>query len=199
MSTSNERTPILVNNYPSEEGLTWTWWDVVKNQARSFIFSRFHVFLYLVLALLSLLSLILSLNEVCPSPSLIALEYAINSAMVVEVCIQAMANGREFLRSFYSVIDIILLLLCIVTLLLISTGCSNTQRDETIIDTVLLTLRNIVQVFRFAAMIQRNKRTLDSRTAKVDFTGLHYQPSNSSLAPSHIAVDSEDDDDGVLV
>jgi hypothetical protein len=75
--------------------------------------------------------------------------------MVIEVCIQAMANGREFLRSFYSVIDIILLLLCIVTLLLISTGCSNTQRDETIIDTVLLTLRNIVQVFRFAAMIQR--------------------------------------------
>ncbi|KAG2173411.1 hypothetical protein INT44_008763 [Umbelopsis vinacea] len=139
-----------------------------------------------------------SLNEVCPSPSLIALEYAINSAMVIEVCIRAVANGRAFLHSYYNAVDIILLLLCIVTLVLITTGCSNAQRDEAIIDTVLLTLRNIVQVFRFAAMIQRNKRTMDSRTTKVDFTGLQHQPSTSSLAPSHFGIDSEDDD-GVLV
>lgn len=44
----------------------------------------------------------------------------------------------------------------------------------------------------------RNKRTLDSRAVKVDFTGLHSQPSNSSLAPSQFVNDSEDDD-GVLV
>jgi hypothetical protein len=75
--------------------------------------------------------------------------------MVIEVCIRAVANGRAFLHSYYSAIDIILLLLCIVTLVLITTGCSNAQRDEAIIDTILLTLRNIVQVFRFAAMIQR--------------------------------------------
>ncbi|CAM0139938.1 unnamed protein product [Umbelopsis sp. WA50703] len=84
------------------------------------------------------------------------------------------------------------------TLVLITTGCSNTQRDEAIIDTILLTIRNTVQLCRFAAMIQRNKRTLDSRAAKVDFTGLNHQPSQSSLAPSQFAADSEDDD-GVLV
>ncbi|KAI8577824.1 hypothetical protein K450DRAFT_250212 [Umbelopsis ramanniana AG] len=171
---------------------------MVKNEANRFIYSRFHIFLYLVLALLSLLSLILSLNEVCPSPSLIALEYAINSAMVIEVFIRAVANGRAFFHSYYNAVDIILLLLCIVTLVLITTGCSNAQRDEAIIDTILLTLRNIVQVFRFAAMIQRNKRTMDSRTTKVDFTGLQQQPSTSSLVPSHYGIDSEDDD-GVLV
>jgi hypothetical protein len=96
-----------------------------------------------------------SLDEICPSPSLIALEYAINSAMVFEVILRILANGRAFIHSFYSAIDVVLLLLCIATLVLISTGCSNTQRDEAIIDTILLTFRNTVQVFRFAAMIQR--------------------------------------------
>jgi hypothetical protein len=101
-----------------------------------------------------------SLDEVCPTPSLIAVEYAINSAMVVEVILRALANGRAFLRSFYSAIDIILLLMCIATLVLISTGCSNTQRDEAIIDTILLIFRNTVQLFRFAAMIQRYDENL---------------------------------------
>jgi hypothetical protein len=45
---------------------------------------------------------------------------------------------------------------------------------------------------------KRNKRTLDSRVAKVDFTGLQNQPSTSSLTPSHFINDSEDED-GVLV
>ncbi|KAG2178829.1 hypothetical protein INT43_001675 [Umbelopsis isabellina] len=138
-----------------------------------------------------------SLEEVCPSQSLIILEYAINSAMVLEVLLRVLANGRAFFHSFYSAIDAILLLLCIATLVLITTGCSNTQRDEAIVDTILLTIRNTVQLCRFAAMMQRNKRTLDSRAAKVDFTGLNHQPSQSSLAPSQFAADSEDDD-GVL-
>ncbi|KAM3579941.1 hypothetical protein VKS41_007659 [Umbelopsis sp. WA50703] len=199
MSTPNEQTPILPHNYyPPEPDFTWTWYDVIKNQASRFIYSRFHIVLYLILALLSLVSVILSLEEVCPSPSLIILEYAINSAMVLEVLLRILANGRAFFRSFYSAIDAILLLLCIATLVLITTGCSNTQRDEAIIDTILLTIRNTVQLCRFAAMIQRNKRTLDSRAAKVDFTGLNHQPSQSSLAPSQFAADSEDDD-GVLV
>ncbi|CAO3688503.1 unnamed protein product [Umbelopsis vinacea] len=118
--------------------------------------------------------------------------------MVFEVILRILANGRAFIHSFYSAVDVVLLLLCIATLVLISTGCSNTQRDEAIIDTILLTFRNTVQVFRFAAMIQRNKRTLDSRVAKVDFTGLQNQPSTSSLTPSHFINDSEDED-GVLV
>jgi hypothetical protein len=41
---------------------TLTWWDMVKNEANRFIYSRFHIFLYLVLALLSLMSLILVSN-----------------------------------------------------------------------------------------------------------------------------------------
>jgi hypothetical protein len=75
--------------------------------------------------------------------------------MVLEVLLRILANGRAFFRSFYSAIDAILLLLCIATLVLITTGCSNTQRDEAIIDTILLTIRNTVQLCRFAAMIQR--------------------------------------------
>lgn len=75
--------------------------------------------------------------------------------MVLEVLLRVLANGRAFFHSFYSAIDAILLLLCIATLVLITTGCSNTQRDEAIVDTILLTIRNTVQLCRFAAMIQR--------------------------------------------
>ncbi|RUO96755.1 hypothetical protein BC936DRAFT_141495 [Jimgerdemannia flammicorona] len=107
-----------------------------------------------------------------PDPLLITLEAIINFAMITEVAIRVLALGQNYWTSIWNLIDLMLVLLCCITLVVISPGCSAGEREEAILDTVLLVVRNVVQFFRLAGMLRRNRHQLSTRAGQIDFANV---------------------------
>ncbi|OZJ06814.1 hypothetical protein BZG36_00001, partial [Bifiguratus adelaidae] len=171
----------LLPQYRTHYGLTRK--EVIQGLANSFMYSNAYIVLYLAMAGLSVVSIILSLTESCPSSLLvfIILEIIINVAMILEVGVRLVALGRNYWTSLWNLLDILLVLLCISTLIVISHGCTNDgldggQKGEEIFDTILLVFRNVAQFVRVLLMVRKNKNTLMSRSHRIDFSDVAATP-----------------------
>ncbi|KAI9265954.1 hypothetical protein BY458DRAFT_217945 [Sporodiniella umbellata] len=142
---------------------------MVKGVANRFMYSKFYIGLYLSLAFLSFVLIVMSLSETCPSTLFIIFEATINLAMILEVSTRLIALGTSYWESAWNVVDIVLVTLCLVTLLVLTTGCSDSERREAIFDTVLLVIRNGIQLFRLFMMLRRNQYSLHARSTRIDF------------------------------
>lgn len=178
--------------------------------------------LYLVMAALSITTVVLSMVNGCPGLPFYVLEFIINTAMILEVSIRFIAFGRvsdacptmtlllrlptnssllrtpllglpsnatlsfclailgsptyllanhqlilstlpttstphqQFWKSWWNVVDLILTTFCVITLLVIFfSGCGNTSKEEELLDTMLLVVRNVVQFVRLAAVMRQ--------------------------------------------
>ncbi|KAG2176354.1 hypothetical protein INT43_005588, partial [Umbelopsis isabellina] len=168
----------------TQHGLTRS--EAIQGMANRFMYSKFYIILYLGLAGLSLVSIILSLAETCPSLLFIILESIINFAMISEVSVRMVAlrrvgNSIAYWRSVWNVIDTILVVLCAITLIVIASGCSASERSEALFDTILLVIRNCVQFFRLFMMMRKNQHSLSTRSARIDFDDLRDNPRNASV------------------
>lgn len=163
----------------TQHGLTRS--EAIQGMANRFMYSQFYIILYLGLAGLSLISIILSLAETCPSLLFIILESIINFAMITEVSIRMVALRRAYWRSVWNIIDTILVVLCAITLIVIASGCSASERSEALFDTILLVIRNCVQFFRLFMMMRKNQHSLSTRSARIDFDDLRDNPRNASV------------------
>lgn len=99
----------------------------------------------------------------------------------------------------WNIIDTILVGLCVVTLIVIASGCSAGERSEAILDTVLLVIRNCVQFFRLFMMVRkyvsshhsqeasianwlfRNQHSMNTRSARIDFSGISDNTRDPSM------------------
>ncbi|KAG0169042.1 hypothetical protein DFQ28_004056 [Apophysomyces sp. BC1034] len=154
----------------TQHGLTKS--EMIQGMANRFMYSRFYIALYLLLALLSLVTIILSIQETCPSLLFIIFEAVINFAMIIEVSIRMLALRRAYWNSIWNIVDTVLVALCAVTLIAISSGCSTSQRNEAIFDTMLLVIRNCFQFFRLFMMVRKNKYSINARSARIDFADI---------------------------
>jgi hypothetical protein len=68
--------------------------EIRKGIANRAIHSRTYIILYLVMAALSITTVVLSIREGCPGLAFYILEVIINSAMIAEVAIRFLAFGR---------------------------------------------------------------------------------------------------------
>ncbi|KAL1934576.1 hypothetical protein VTP01DRAFT_6758 [Rhizomucor pusillus] len=155
--------------------------EMIRGMANRFMYSQFYIILYLSLAVLSLISILLSLQETCPSLLFIIFESIINFAMIIEVTIRGLALQREYWKSVWNIIDTILVGLCVVTLIVIASGCSAGERSEAILDTVLLVIRNCVQFFRLFMMVRKNQHSMNTRSARIDFSGISDNTRDPSM------------------
>ncbi|KAL1920868.1 uncharacterized protein VTP21DRAFT_11503 [Calcarisporiella thermophila] len=147
--------------------------EALKGFANRIIYSRFYTFFYLGLAILSLISLVLSFVEHCATIWFIILEVVINTALIAEVGIRWLALGRAYWKSIYNVLDVLVVAVCAITVIvLITSDCSTESREEEMFDIVLLIIRNAVQFVRLAIMLRKNKRNIEARNATIDFTDL---------------------------
>ncbi|KAJ1986788.1 hypothetical protein H4R33_003167 [Dimargaris cristalligena] len=144
--------------------------DVFNAAANQLLYSRFYTYFYILLGVLSLISLIVALSEKCPSTGFIILESIICFAMVVEVTTRIVALGKIYWNSALNIIDLVLVFLCIILLVLLSTGCSAASSSEELFNTVILLLRNCVQISRVGMMIRQNQRHMDARDVTVQFS-----------------------------
>ncbi|KAJ1678076.1 hypothetical protein EV182_004828, partial [Spiromyces aspiralis] len=110
--------------------------EVLHATANRLLYSKFYTVFYVSMIVLSLVSLVTALAETCPSVFFIVVE------------------SVEFWRSAWNYFDIIIVIFCLVTLILLSKGCSPRYNTEELLNTILLVVRNAFQVFRLATTIR---------------------------------------------
>ncbi|GAA5963852.1 hypothetical protein JCM3765_004040 [Sporobolomyces pararoseus] len=164
--------------------------ESLKGVANRFVFSQFYVYLYLCMAGLSATTVFLSATSEgnCPSFLFYVLEVIVNSAMVLEVSIRFFAFGKQFWTSYYNTLDLLITLLCLVTLIVIFfKGCS--AKNEEVLDTFLLVIRNLFQFGRLALVLRKSGKNVFSRPAPIDL---------SSVSNRNFSLDLDLDDEEAL-
>jgi hypothetical protein len=163
--------------------------EITKGIANRFVHSRIYIVLYLAMAALSVTTVVLSIADGCPGLAFYVLEVVINTSMIAEVGIRFVAFGRQFWKSPFNVMDLILTLFCALTLLVLAfTGCgSTTTKEEELLDTLLLVARNVLQFARLAGVMRQSGQSIFSRPKPIDLNA-------ARRAGFSLDIDLENDD-----
>jgi len=147
-----------------------------------------YIVLYLSMTALSVTTIALSITDGCPGLAFYILEIIINTSMIVEVAIRFVAFGRQFWKSPFNILDLIITLICAVTILVIFFAkCGSTSKEEELLDTLLLVARNVLQFVRLASVMRQSGQSIFSRPKPIDLSGR-----------TNLDIDIEDDEENEL-
>ncbi|ORY01477.1 hypothetical protein K493DRAFT_209591, partial [Basidiobolus meristosporus CBS 931.73] len=123
--------------------------EQLRNVANQITHSSFYTILYMLMAALSFVSVTLLANPLLsPGTFFVLLEVIINATLITEVGIRILSMGQAFWRWWLNIFDIIIVLLCILTLGYLRYGCTPNAEREELAGTILLAIRNSIQFFR---------------------------------------------------
>ncbi|KNE55904.1 hypothetical protein, variant [Allomyces macrogynus ATCC 38327] len=174
--------------------------EILRMLANRIMFSRFYKIFYSVMTLAALYNIYLSFVEQCPSTFFLTLECIVNMALMAEVGIRFLATRRQFFQSKANLLDVFLVAFCLVLLVMLMHDASTcdvsddhrSQRREALVDSILLIVRNALQMARIVHMVRKNQTQLTNRVVSIDFTSLeegqHQHP---------LLFDAEDQENGL--
>ncbi|KAJ2312231.1 hypothetical protein H4R23_001765 [Coemansia sp. Cherry 401B] len=145
--------------------------ELLLGAANRLLYSRFYTYYYGLMIALGLVSLVTAFVESCPSLFFILLESTLCICMLFEIITRAIATQWGFFGSLWNYADIVIVLFCGLTLVLLSRGCSASSNSEELVNTVLLVVRNAAQIFRLLATLRKNHRQIDARGMDLDLDG----------------------------
>ena len=65
-------------------------------------------------------------------------------------------RDQQFWKSPFNVLDLIITVICAVTILVIFfAGCGSTSKEEELLDTLILVARNVLQFVRLASVVRQ--------------------------------------------
>jgi len=164
--------------------------EIAKGVANRFVHSRTYIILYLAMAALSITTIVLSITDECPGLAFYILEIIINTSMILEVGIRFVAFGRQFWKSPFNVVDLVLTVFCVLTLLVLAFAkCGSTSKEEEILDTLLLVARNVLQFSRLAAVMRQSGQSIFSRPKPIDINAARR------AGYTHLDIDIETDEE----
>ncbi|OCF33096.1 hypothetical protein I317_01896 [Kwoniella heveanensis CBS 569] len=149
--------------------------EQLRGVANRIIFSRYYILFYGAMMGLSFATLVISLiathGNKCPPAVWHILEVVINILMVVEVGTRWVAYGKKYPLTLLNVVDIILVLFCSVTLILVFRNpCGSGTRSEELLDTILLIIRNTVQFLRLGSILRRSGHSILNPPKPIDLS-----------------------------
>ncbi|KAJ3998593.1 hypothetical protein F5050DRAFT_1204005 [Lentinula boryana] len=169
--------------------------EITKGVANRFVHSRTYIILYLAMAALSITTIVLSITDDCPGLAFYILEIIINTAMILEVGIRFVAFGRQFWKSPFNVVDLVLTIFCALTLLVLAFAkCGSTSKEEEILDTLLLVARNVLQFSRLAAVMRQSGQSIFSRPKPIDINAAR----RAGYTNLDIDIESDEEEDTEL-
>ncbi|ORX99851.1 hypothetical protein K493DRAFT_335577 [Basidiobolus meristosporus CBS 931.73] len=123
--------------------------------------------------------------------------------MIVEVTIRLFAYGKIFWKSWMNVLDVVLVLLCIVTVVFLFMDCTTIRGRGELATTLFLVFRNTIQFFRLFNMIRKNKQHLtrgkrntvvfkEGATSEIEEGNLDTV--HSGFSPGYILEEESDDE-----
>ncbi|RDB29353.1 hypothetical protein Hypma_015769 [Hypsizygus marmoreus] len=164
--------------------------EITKGLANRFVHSRVYICFYLGMAALSVTTVVLSLREGCPGLAFYILEIIINASMILEVSVRFVAFGRQFWRSHFNVMDLVLTIFCVLTLLILAFAkCGTGSKEEAMLDTLLLITRNVLQFGRLAAVMRQSGQSIFSQPKPIDISTARR------AGFMDLDIDSDDDND----
>ncbi|KAK9768007.1 hypothetical protein K7432_001692 [Basidiobolus ranarum] len=173
-----------------------------SERVHQLVFSKFYTALYIIMAILSLISVIISLLQQCPGTFYIVLEIIVNTVMIVEVTIRLVVYGKKFWKSWMNILDVVIVLLCIITVVFLFMDCSTIRGRGELASTLFLVFRNTTQFFRLFIMIRKNKQHLTGRKRNtIEFKGVvseieegNLDTVHSGFSPGYILEEESDDE-----
>ncbi|WVF66365.1 hypothetical protein IAT40_001105 [Kwoniella sp. CBS 6097] len=149
--------------------------EQLRGVANRIIFSRYYILFYGAMMGLSFATLVISLiathGNRCPPAVWHILEVVINILMVVEVGTRWVAYGKKYPLTPLNIVDIILVLFCSVTLILVFRNpCGSGTRSEELLDTILLIIRNTVQFLRLGSILRRSGHSILNPPKPIDLS-----------------------------
>lgn len=87
-------------------------------------------------------------------------------AMIAEVLIRISALGPYFWHSWSNCVDVMVVMLCVLTVLMVNDRCTGALGVELSVDAVVLCIRNAVQLVRLFSVIHRYVLCLSARMSR---------------------------------
>ncbi|KAI9207382.1 uncharacterized protein BJ171DRAFT_494635 [Polychytrium aggregatum] len=167
---TDEAEAAYLSNVESGARVYMTQSEAIHSLANRILHSQMYQIVYLVMGIISVVCVVLSIVERCPSGWFYVLEAIVNLVMIVEVAIRFYALGKMYWSSLWNVLDICIVVLCVITLGYLTFGeCSKSRSREAVADTLLLVIRNGMQFARLFLMWSKNRRNIINRPATVNF------------------------------
>ncbi|KAJ3150472.1 hypothetical protein HDU86_006645 [Geranomyces michiganensis] len=143
--------------------------DLLHSFANRILHSHYWKAFYVCMLALSLACLAGTYLNPCPGPWICTMEIIVNMGMVAEVCVRFVALGKIFWLSYWNIVDLALVPLCLLTFVIILfTPCSASSRGELELEDMLLVFRNGVVLSRLASVVQKNRTQLGAQTRNID-------------------------------
>ncbi|KLT43179.1 hypothetical protein CC85DRAFT_258946 [Cutaneotrichosporon oleaginosum] len=149
--------------------------EQLRGVANRIIFSRYYILFYFIMMTLSMATVVLSLiatsHHECPPPVWHVLEVIVNALMVLEVSTRWIAYGKKYPMTLLNMLDLVLVFFCVVTLIFVfASPCGEGTRQEEVLDTILLVIRNGVQFLRLGNILRRSGHSLFNPPRPMDLS-----------------------------
>lgn len=165
--------------------------DLMRVTANRFTYSKQYITAYAILTVLSIATVAISFSEPkgCPPLPFYILELIVLIALLAEVGVRVVALRQFFWRSYWNIADAIMMVICAITLILVFAGCTKAVRLGRQSSTVLLVIRNIVQIVRLVNLLWRNRSNIENRRVDIDLgtvqeSGFELLPDEEEHIPS---------------
>jgi hypothetical protein len=152
--------------------------------ATRILYSKYFQYYYFIVVILSVISLVLTFFLECTNSFYLLLEGFIILALIVEVVIRLLAQRKYYFYSFWNILDIIILSICMWLFSITQTQCPLNENDS-IIDNFILIVRYVIQFVRLGILLKKNQTSGDIRKRKsVNFSQVRRRSTYGSFNPT---------------